>query len=162
MLVVCRKKPMSVTTADGSPMKGAGEYYTTPYCMKIGSHQEDISWEVAQLEENIAGYLPMSWLYLHNPDIEWNTGIIRWQSPYFKKHCLPMTSPKEVMDYVQGILVTGPDTQGPRTMDSSLITNSNFPIRTKISISNPIAGQKYSKTCASIEGETLALVKLSF
>jgi hypothetical protein len=25
MLVVCRKKPNSVTTADGSPMKGAGE-----------------------------------------------------------------------------------------------------------------------------------------
>jgi hypothetical protein len=46
----------------------------------------------------------MSWLYLHNPDIEWDTGIIRWRSPYCKKHCLPMTSPKEVMDYVQGIL----------------------------------------------------------
>jgi hypothetical protein len=44
MLVVRRKKPISVTAADGSPMKGAGEYYTTPYCMKIGSHKEDISW----------------------------------------------------------------------------------------------------------------------
>jgi hypothetical protein len=38
MLVVRRKKPISVTTADGSPMKGAGEYYTTPYYMRIGSH----------------------------------------------------------------------------------------------------------------------------
>jgi hypothetical protein len=104
MLVVRRKKPISVTTADGSPMKGAGEYYTTLYCMRIGSHQEDISWEVAQIEEDIAGYLPMSWLYLHNPDVEWDTGIIRWRSPYCKKHCLPMTSPKEVMNYVQGIL----------------------------------------------------------
>jgi hypothetical protein len=85
-------------------MKGAGEYYTTLHCMRIGSHQEDISWEVAQIEENIAGYLPMSWLYLHNPDVEWDIGIIRWRSPYCKKHCLPMTSPKEVMDYVQGIL----------------------------------------------------------
>jgi hypothetical protein len=63
ILVVRRKKPISVTTADRSPMKGAGEYYTTPYCMRIGSHQEDISWEVAQIEENNAGYLPMSWLY---------------------------------------------------------------------------------------------------
>jgi hypothetical protein len=95
---------MSVTTADRSPMKGAGEYYTTPHCMRIGSHQENISWEVAQIEENIAAYLPTSWLYLHNPDVEWDTGIIRWRSPYCKKHCLPMTSPKEVMDYVQGIL----------------------------------------------------------
>jgi hypothetical protein len=68
-------------------MKGAGEYYTTSYGMRIDSHQEDISWEVAQIEENIAGYLPMFWLYLH---------------------------------------VTGPDTQGPRTTDSSLITKSNF------------------------------------
>jgi hypothetical protein len=98
MLVVRRKTPISVTTADGSPMKGAGEYYTTPYCMRIGSHQEDISWEVAQIEKDIAGYLPMSWLYLHNPDVEWDTGIIRWRSPYCKKHCLPMTSPKEVME----------------------------------------------------------------
>jgi hypothetical protein len=43
MLVVGRKRPISVTTADGSSIKGAGEYYTTPYCMRIGSHQEDIS-----------------------------------------------------------------------------------------------------------------------
>jgi hypothetical protein len=56
--------------------------------------------------------------------------------------------------------VTGADTQGPRTTDSSLITKSNFTIRTKISILNPIARQKYSKTRASIVGETLALVNL--
>jgi hypothetical protein len=57
--------------------------------------------------------------------------------------------------------VTGPDTQGPLTTDSSLITKSNFLIRTKISISNPTARQEYSKTRASIVGETLALVNLA-
>jgi hypothetical protein len=89
MLVVRRKKIISVTMADGSPMKGAGEYYTTPYCMRIGSQEEDISWEVAQIEENIAGYLPMSWLYLHNPDVEWDTGIIRWRSPDARNTAFP-------------------------------------------------------------------------
>jgi hypothetical protein len=86
-----RKKPISITTADGSPMKGAGEYYTTPYCMRIGSHQEDISWEVAHIEEDIAGYLPMFWLYLHNPDIELDTGIIRWRSCYACRSCRRVT-----------------------------------------------------------------------
>jgi hypothetical protein len=85
-------------------MKGAGEYYTMPYCINVGSHQEDISWKVAQMEENIARYLLISWLSLHNPDVEWDTVIIRWRSPYCKKHCLPMTSSKEVINYVQGIL----------------------------------------------------------
>jgi hypothetical protein len=85
MVVVRRKKPISVTTADGSPMKGAGQYYTTPNCMRIGSHQEDISWEVAQIEEDIAGYLPMSWLYLHNPDVEWDTGINSLAKPILQE-----------------------------------------------------------------------------
>lgn len=104
MVAIKRKIPIRVETADGSIMKGAGEFYTPPYLMRIGSHQEDLSWEIAHLDEGIAGYLPMSWLHQHNPDIEWDTGKIHWRSNHCKQHCLPMTTAREVMEYVTGIL----------------------------------------------------------
>jgi hypothetical protein len=56
--------------------------------------------------------------------------------------------------------VTGPDTQGPRTTDSSLIPKSNSRSELRSQSRIQIARQKYSKTRASIVGETLALVNL--
>jgi hypothetical protein len=104
MTAIRRTTPIRVETADGSAMKGAGEYYTPLYEMRIGSHQEEISWEIAQLEDDILGYLPMAWLQKHNPDIQWDTGKIEWRSHYCKHHCLPITSPKNLMTYVNAIL----------------------------------------------------------
>jgi hypothetical protein len=72
---VKRSKPVRVTGADGSPIEGAGERYTTPLTMRIGHHQEEISWEIGQLEEGISGYLPIEWLTKHNPEIDWETGV---------------------------------------------------------------------------------------
>ena len=37
----------------------------------------------------MAGYLPMSWLVEHNPDIDWTNGKIKWRSEHCRKHCLP-------------------------------------------------------------------------
>ena len=34
------------------------------------------------------GYLPMSWLEDHNPDINWEKGSLRWRSNYCKAHFL--------------------------------------------------------------------------
>jgi hypothetical protein len=59
---VKRPDPVKVTGADGTPIEGAGEKYTTPLTMRIGHHQEDISWEIGQLERGISGYLPIEWL----------------------------------------------------------------------------------------------------
>jgi hypothetical protein len=104
MTVIKRAEAISISTADGSEMKEAGVYYTPPYTMRIGSHQEEISWEVATLEDGVSGYLPISWLAKHNPDIDWEKRIIKWRSLHCKQHCLPMTSTKEVMEYVCQIL----------------------------------------------------------
>jgi len=52
-------------------VKGAGQYYTPPYQMRIRSHQEEISWVVSELEEGVSGNLPMTWLALHKPDRDW-------------------------------------------------------------------------------------------
>ena len=91
MTIIKREVPVPINQADGSAIKGAGVYYTPPYTMRIGSHQE-ISWEVSQLKDDIAGYLPILWLEKHNPDIDWPRAKITWRSDYCKKNCLPMTS----------------------------------------------------------------------
>jgi len=36
----------------------------------------------------VNGYLPMSWLKDHNPDINWEKGSLKWRSEYCKAHCL--------------------------------------------------------------------------
>jgi len=32
----------------------------------------------------VNGYLPMSWLKDHNPDINWEQGSLKWRSEYCK------------------------------------------------------------------------------
>ena len=96
-----REVPISVLTADGEPMKEAGERYSPDLIMRIGHHQEELSWEVATLEEGIDGYLPVGWLQQHNPDIQWDTGKMEWRSDYCKKHCLPVSIKDAVRKFVQ-------------------------------------------------------------
>jgi len=36
----------------------------------------------------VNGYLPMSWLKDHNPDINWEKGSLKWCTEYFKAYCL--------------------------------------------------------------------------
>jgi len=102
--VIKRSEPLQITSVVGSLVKGAGEYYTPPYLMRIGSHQEEISWEVSESEEGVSGYLRMTRLALHNPDMDWEKRRIKWRSLHCKQHCLPMTSAEEVMEYVCQIL----------------------------------------------------------
>jgi hypothetical protein len=66
---VKRAEPVRVTGADGTPIEGAGVKYTTPLTMRIGYHQEEISWEIGQLEKGISGYLSIEWLTNHNPEV---------------------------------------------------------------------------------------------
>jgi hypothetical protein len=90
-----------VTSADGSPIEGAGEKYTTPLTMRIGHHQEEISWEIGKLEKGIDGYLPIEWLTKHNPEIDWETGVLRWRSDFCKSHCLPLSMRDAVRNFVK-------------------------------------------------------------
>lgn len=67
--VYWQKNHLIIYNAQGDLMRGAGEYFTDRLEMIIGMHKEDISWEVATLEKVIAGYLPISYIQKHNPDI---------------------------------------------------------------------------------------------
>ena len=41
------------------------------------------------IEDSIDGYLPVAWLQKHNPNDNWETGLVKWRSPYCVKNCLP-------------------------------------------------------------------------
>ena len=84
-----RNSPIQMLDAQGDLMMGAGEYFTAPLEMVMGKHEESIRWEVGPLEKGISGYLPVSWIQKHNPDINWHTHRIQWRSDFCKKHCIP-------------------------------------------------------------------------
>jgi hypothetical protein len=85
---VHRECPVKVRSADGTPIQDAGTKYLTPLTMRIGHHQEEVSWEIGKLEKGISGYLPVNWLTKHTPGIDWETGVLKWRSQYCKHHCL--------------------------------------------------------------------------
>jgi hypothetical protein len=69
--------------------------------MRIGQHQEEVSWEIGKLERGISGYLPVEWLTKHNPEIDWQTGVLRWRSQYCKDRCLPVSMRDAVRNFVR-------------------------------------------------------------
>ena len=70
---VKRDHLITVQTANGKPMEGAGDMHTEDVILRIGTHPEELTWEICRLEDGIYGYLPITWLQLHNPDVQWNT-----------------------------------------------------------------------------------------
>ncbi len=100
---VRRTQPITVQTVDGKPMEDAGEKHTEDLVLRIGAHQEELSWEISTLEEGIDGYLPISWLQQHNPDVQWDTGKMTWRSEYCRKHCLPMSVKDAAKGFIQMI-----------------------------------------------------------
>jgi hypothetical protein len=98
---VRRKNPVEVRSADGNPIEDAGSKYSTPLTMRIGHHQEEVSWEIGKLEKAISGYLPVEWLTKHNPGIDWETGVLKWRSQYCKGHCLLVSMRDAVRNFVK-------------------------------------------------------------
>jgi hypothetical protein len=98
---VRRKTPVQVGNADGPLIEDAGSKYSTPLTMRIGQHQEEVSWEIGKLERGISGYLPVEWLTKRNPEINWQTGVLRWRSQYCKDHCLPVSMRDAIRNFVR-------------------------------------------------------------
>jgi hypothetical protein len=87
-LVKKRKIPKQVKNANEEPIPNAGIHYTQPTVLAIGQHAEDMVWEVGMIESQIDGYLPISWLQKHNPDINWETGTLKWRSAHCRMKCI--------------------------------------------------------------------------
>ena len=62
------------------------EVYTIPIVdMYTGDHMNKMRFAVADMPAGkVNGYLPMSWLKDHNPDINWEQGSLKWRSEYCK------------------------------------------------------------------------------
>jgi len=86
---VRRKEPTLILDASGNHIRGSGLHYTTTVDIYIGDHMNKLRFEVADMPAGkVNGYLPMSWLKDHNPDINWEKGSLKWRSEYCKAHCL--------------------------------------------------------------------------
>jgi len=86
---VPRKELTPILDASGYHIAGPGLHYTTTVDMYIGDHMNKMRFEVADMPVGkVNGYLPMSWLKDHNPDINWEKGSLKWGSEYCKAHYL--------------------------------------------------------------------------
>jgi len=84
-----RQEPTPILDASGNHIPGSGLNYTTTVDMYIGDHMNKMRFEVADMPAGkVNGYLPMSWLKDHNPDINWEKGSLKWRSEYCKAPCL--------------------------------------------------------------------------
>jgi len=84
-----RKEPTPILDASGNHITASGLHYTTTVDMYIGDHMNKVRFEVADMPAGkLTGYLPMSWLKDHNPDINWEKGSLKWRSECCKAHCL--------------------------------------------------------------------------
>src|SRR5271170_5622704 len=80
--------PRDLEVVDGRPISsGAITHETIPVQLEIGSHAEDIQFDVTSL-----GHYPvilgMPWLTLHDPVISWSQRRVVFGSDYCGKHCL--------------------------------------------------------------------------
>ena len=90
--VEIKKKRLHVVAANGIEVEG-GTHNATSLGVWMGrKHVSKMKFESMGIREEgsfgLVGYLPMSWLVQHNPDIDWTLRKIKWRSEYCRKHCL--------------------------------------------------------------------------
>ena len=101
ILVKKCQKPIEVQNASQQPIPGAGMHYTQPVGLVIGKYTEQLVWKVGQIEDSVDGYLLVTWLSKHNPDIDWEKGTLQWRSNYYKEHYLPKEYEFKLVDSYQ-------------------------------------------------------------
>ena len=86
---VRRETLTPIADASGNHIPGSGQHYTRTLRMTIGDHVNEMRFELADMPDTkVNGYLTMSWLKDHNPDINWEKGSLKRRSNYCKAHCL--------------------------------------------------------------------------
>ena len=89
--VEIKKKRRQVVASNGIEVEG-GTHNTKSLGVWMGKHVREMKFKSIGIREEafgLVGYLPMTWLVQHNPDIDWTLWKIKWQSEYCRKHCLP-------------------------------------------------------------------------
>ena len=92
MPLEAKRQKLNLVAANGQQIEG-GTHNTKSIGVWIEKHVSDIKFESIGIRDEgpwgLAGYLPMSWLVEHNPDIDWTNWKIKWRSENCRKHCLP-------------------------------------------------------------------------
>jgi len=120
---VRRMDPTSITDASGNYIPGFGLHNTTTVDMYIGDHMNKMRFEVADMQAGkVNGYLPMSWLKDHNPDLNWEKGSLDWRLEYCKAHCLTKERPLEFITEEEQL---GEDSDNIIVMGMALYTDDD-------------------------------------
>jgi hypothetical protein len=123
---VQRDAPVPVSEFAGNIVQGIGEAFTVPILLQHGDHCTKESFEIGHLDDEIDLVLPWWWITKHQPG-RWLEGKqVKFDHPSCLNKCTRHNANAFSIEYDPSNFVTGPDTQGPRTTDSSLITKSNF------------------------------------
>ena len=84
-----RETPRPISDASGNHIHGSGLHSPKTVDMSIGNHTNKMRFELADLPPgHLDSYLPMAWLKDHIPDINWESGSLKWRSDYCKTHWL--------------------------------------------------------------------------
>lgn len=88
------KTPMYLVMADGSrSSQPVIKHETVPLQLQVNNHLETIVFLVAKLSCPII--IGHSWLKLHNPDINWETGAIKFGSEFCSDNCNITVRPRK-------------------------------------------------------------------
>ena len=62
------------------------------------------------IKDSVDGYRPVAWLQKHNPNINLESGQVKWRSPYCIQNCLPKQVNAILVDAAQLIKEVSEDT----------------------------------------------------
>ena len=62
------------------------------------------------IEDSVERYIPVPRLHKHNRDVNWDSGQVKWRSPYCIQNCLPKQVNAILVDATQLIKELSEDT----------------------------------------------------
>lgn len=108
--------PVYPKLADGTIAKDPVTHKTAPIVLKIGSHEETVSFQVISLPESDI-FLGSPWLYQHNPSINWSAGLLAFDSEYCTQKC------------INDSLISGTPSAAQPQILKSCVTKIRFPLK---------------------------------
>jgi hypothetical protein len=85
--LIKKSKPRKLKVIDDREISSGLVEYECTFSIELGSHKEELKCNVADIGRHSI-VLGMSWLKLHNPDIDWPLKRISFTSAYCSSHCL--------------------------------------------------------------------------
>ena len=85
--LIKKEKPKKLKVIDGREISSGLVEFECIFNIELGSHKEELKCNVADIGRHSL-VLGMSWLRLHNPNIDWPSKRVSFSSSYCLSHCL--------------------------------------------------------------------------